>query len=301
MRAPGSRRRACVLWALVSVLPVAWGCGWKSDGLERLEDLYPTPAPAETPDAGEVDTVIDVGTPACSGLDGKWAVRLVEHGSMMNDSWDVNLYDLFMAKLNAEKTAMELAFCDQQVKIVDGFGQPLPYGDATLPEALKTALNQKPPALTLPGDGSVQASDVVWLWGLKDMADPLHDALPTKDDYATNPYQWDQDGDGKPGVTLQIKNPAGDRHMARRAVWTFRQGRPSTDNLWLVGALVHSVEQSALSASAANKTLEQMLMTPAPITSKTDGSVYQMRCVGETYDCAKLAVDHPALFKKAPQ
>ena len=44
-------------------------CGWKSDGLERLEQLYPTRVPVVA-DAGPT-TAIDLGTPMCSGYDNR--------------------------------------------------------------------------------------------------------------------------------------------------------------------------------------------------------------------------------------
>ena len=57
---------------------VGAGCGWKSDGLERLEELYPTPKP---PDGGTMMTgTVDVGVPRCQGFAGTWAVRLVQAG-----------------------------------------------------------------------------------------------------------------------------------------------------------------------------------------------------------------------------
>jgi hypothetical protein len=37
------------------------------------------------------------------------------------------------------------------------------------------------------------------------------------------------------------------------------------------------------------------------MTPKPQGTVYQLRCVGETYRCSDLARDQVELFKKAPK
>lgn len=278
--------------ALLAILLASSGCGWKSDGLERLEALYPTKVPV-VPDAG-TGAEIDVGDPQCSGFDGRWAVRLVQKGTIspVGEAWGMGVTDLFLAE--SADQAFTLRFCDQQVAITTS-GGATDLGRSKVPEALQAALARSPVTLALPGDGTFVAKDLVWLWGLKGLASPLTDALPNKDNHVGDARVWDQDEDGKPGTTLKILAPAGDRSMVRRAVWAFAPGKLTFDNQWITGALTSSITENGLDAT------NPLLLTVAPITPKTEGTVYQLRCVGSTYTCAALSVDHPQLFKDAPR
>lgn len=276
---------------LVASALLASSCGWKADGLERLEALYPTPQPVDA-GAGPVD----VGTPMCSGLDGNWAVRLVQVGTItpLVDPWKITLVDLFLAQKSSAGTEMELRFCNQDVSIVAS-GMSSNLGKTEVPAALKTALYAAPLRVPLPGDGTFQASELAWLWGLEGLANPLTDPLPTKDNYMGDPHVIDQDGDSQPGVTMHILSPSGDRSMVRRAALSFAKGNLSLNNLWLTGVLTSRIDESALAATSS------LLLTPAPITINAADTVYQFRCVGQTYTCASLERDHRAVFKDAPQ
>jgi hypothetical protein len=268
------------------------GCGWKSDGLERLERLYPTKLPVIA-DAGS-GPELDLGTPKCSGFDGRWAVRLVQQGTIapIGEAWGMTVTDLFLADSTAQ--SFSLRFCDQQVAITTS-GGATDLGRSKVSDVLQATLARNPVTLTLPGDGTFSASELVWLWGLKGVANPLTDILPNKDNFAGDVRVWDQDDDGKPGVTLGILAPAGDRYMVRRAVWTFGPGKLTFDNQWISGPLTSAITESGLDATNA------LLLTAAPITPKAAGTVYQLRCVGPTYSCASLAADQLRLFKEAPR
>lgn len=270
------------------------GCGWKSDGLERLEMLYPT-KPAVVPDSGEPQQ-IDLGTPRCTGLDGRWAVRLTQRGTIdplgTNMPWGMTVTDLFLADSTAQGIA--LRFCDQQVAITNSGGAS-DLGRSKVPAALQQVLNATPVNVPLPGDGTFRAQDVVWTWGLKGLTDPLNEVLPAKDTYVGDARVWDQDDDGRPGTTLQILSPPGDRAMVRRAIWTFGAGKLTFDNQWLTGTLTAAITESGLQSS------NSLLLTVAPITPKADGTVYQLRCVGPSYSCASLSAEHGQVFKNAPK
>jgi hypothetical protein len=279
------------LFIVLALGVVAASCGWKSDGLERLEELYPTPEPV---DAGSGP--VDIGTPMCTGYGGNWAVRLVQKATIapLGQPWNMTLIDLFLAQKSQAGTSMDLRFCNQDVTIVAS-GQSTDLGKTQVPAALQTALYAAPLSVPLPSDGTFHASDLPWLWGLKDLANPLTDPLPTKDNYVGDPRVVDQDTDTKPGVTMHILSPMGDRYMVRRAVFSFANGTLSLDNQWLTGGLTSRIDESALGASVS------LLLTPAPITVLADGTVYEFRCVGATYTCESLARDHRLVFKDAPK
>lgn len=279
------------LFLVVSLGVLAASCGWKSDGLERLEELYPTP---QAVDAGSGP--IDIGTPMCTGLGGTWAVRLVQKATIapLGQPWQMTLIDLFLAQQSQAGTAMELRFCNQDVSIIAS-GQATNLGKTQVPAALKSALYQAPLEVPLPGDGTFHAAELPWLWGLQNLANPLTDPLPTKDNYMGDPRVVDQDVDTQPGVTMNILSPQGDRYMVRRAALAFADGTLSLDNQWLTGVLTSRIDESALGATNG------LLLTPAPITVLAEGTVYEFRCVGATYTCEALARDHAELFKNAPK
>jgi hypothetical protein len=281
-------------------------CGWKTDGLERLDEIG---APAYTPTgAATVPTgPVNIGTPACHDLGGRRAVRLVQPGDIQPlgyDTWKLTVTDLFLADIDAAGTTLTLAqYCDQQSVMVDKNNQLVDIGKTQTPQALRDALTASPVSISLPGDGTIAASDVVWLWGLRDVVSPLTDVLPNASNYASDSRVWDQDQDGKPGVTLRIVTfpGPGDRYMVRRATWTFAPSRLSFDNAWLTGTLTQRIEESVLgSLLDSTGKPDNNLSTVAPITPRTAGSVYQLRCVGPTYTCAALAQDQAALFAGAP-
>ena len=276
-RATLRNKVACPLFLLLA------GCGWKSDGLERLELLYPTVVPT-IPDAGPT-TDVDLGTPDCSGFDGRWAVRLVQKGTIAPlgpPPWSMTVTDLFLAE--STNQAFTLRFCDQQVAIDTGSGQT-DLGRSEVPGPLRDALARAPLTVTFP-------SDAVWLWGIRNLANPKTDALPTKDNFTGDARVWDEDGDGKPGVSLKILAPAGEASMVRRAAWSFAAPKLTFDNQWITGALSSQISESRLEATNA------LLLTVAPITPKS--AVYQLRCVGPTFGCASLAAEHPRVFQAAP-
>ena len=139
-----------VLWVAVALsLPA---CGWKSDGLARLDQQGPPPAPAAGADPINHGP-IDLGTPQCRGLGGDWAVRLVEPGTIspLGEPWKITVTDLFLARIEADGLAAELTFCDQVTRIVTSGGQT-DLGRSKVPDTLRAALAKKPLVLALPGD-----------------------------------------------------------------------------------------------------------------------------------------------------
>jgi hypothetical protein len=273
---------------LVAAVLFLAGCGWKTDGLTRLEELYPTP----TSDAGAQGTV-DIGTPDCQGLLGNWAVQLTQVGTIspVGEPWTLTIKDLFLANSNSAGTEQDLTFCNEIVAVVTPTG-PTPFGQTEVPAALQTALAAVPVPVPLPSGGAFQASNVVWLWGVRNLTNPATDPLPTS---ATDPRVWDQDGDGNPGVTLTILDPAGNQYLIRRAVWNFAEGDLTLDNAWLTGSLAFTVEEVVLGAT------NSLLDSDPPETPNDADSSYVWRCVGPTFTCGSLSQNYTAVFQSAPK
>ncbi|MGC4117299.1 MAG: hypothetical protein QM765_22610 [Myxococcales bacterium] len=276
-------------------------CGWKSDGLERLEELYPTPV--VQPDAGpppdpcpmpddSAATPANVSGTCGDGLgSGRWAVRMVQFGSMSpaGSPWRITLTDHFLAKASADGKALELTFCTQTSSLTKSDGSPVALGITSMPDKTRKAIGSH--TLTLPlADGSLASGDVAWLWGVKDLANPLTDPLPTD---KADAKVWDEDEDGNPGVTVDVVNPTGQRFMARRSKWAF--GQTAVTEQWATGTLTFAVTENALDAT------NSLLKTVAPISVRSEcTSRYQMRCVDAAYTCEQLVANAKALWRDAP-
>lgn len=278
-------------------------CGWKSDGLERLEELYPTPA--VQPDAGPppdpcpmpddpAASPAGVGASCDDGLGGagRWAVRMVQFGSMSpaGTPWRITLTDHFLGKASADGKALELSFCAQTSSLTKNDGSPVALGVTSMPDKTRKAIGSH--ALPLPlADGGLGSGDLAWLWGVKGLADPLTDALPTD---KADSHVWDEDEDGNPGVTVDVINPNGSRYMARRSRWSF--GETALTKEWATGTLTFAVTENALDAT------NSLLKTVAPISVRSEcASLYQMRCVEASTTCEQVMASARSLWRDAPK
>jgi hypothetical protein len=297
--------------AVVAFVLALSACGWKTDGVARLEELYPQPAGMDAGAQGPVCTMPDDAAAAavqpggaCASLkSGAFAVRIVQFGSMSPSGmgpWNITLADHFLAKPSADGKQLDLTFCAQRSSLTKQDGTPVPLGKTEMAAATNAAIGAAPFSLPLPSDGTFQVADLPWLWGVcldaKDgctpLAHPLIDELPTDPGDA---HLWDQDEDSHPGVTVHVLSPDGYRYMARRSRFSFGKATIAADFGWLVGPISFEITEHALGASTS------VLTTVAPISARAEcDSVYQMRCVPTGYTCDQLLTDAAALFRDAP-
>lgn len=75
------------------------------------------------------------------------------------------------------------------------------------------------------GDGTYRSELIIDLWGVRNLPDPVETPLPTKDNYQSPPqseWVWDEDGDGKPGVTVFMRGTlSADLYVCKRNVYSF--------------------------------------------------------------------------------
>lgn len=288
-----------ILVAVVATLFLA-SCDWGADGPSHLRDTYPTSCNAEDASAPVSDA--QVATVGSDSLAGRWAMRAVQAGTFapLNLEWDITLTDLLIVDIPSDQSGAYLVFCDQINEVDTRFDDPdnpdaeHPMKPETvLSQALKDANVSQYLEFDAPLDGGLPATDLLWFWGIKGLDDPATDPLP--DDEAS-PNVWDEDGDEHPGVTVRVLNPVqGDRYMVRRATWEMAAGTLSEDQLWVAGPLTtFLVEELALGAT------DDLLLTLAPITAKTEGNGYWMRRVLPGYSCPDLIQQHTTLFEDAP-
>lgn len=257
--------RLLTIILLLCAIAVAASCGWKADGVARLDEIAPL---ADAGDAGSALPDASFGDAGGTGLPGHWAVHFTEPGNVAPqglEPWAITINDYFIAEIDEAATSARLTFCDQIVLSESTMGL------STTPELLKTALAAEAVVIPLPGNGTFSSADVAWTWGVKNLADPVHGPLVD--------HAYDQDGDGNPGVTVDVKNPDGQRYMVRRSVWQFEEGTLAADSKYLKGRLAFTVEESALGATS------DLLLTVAPITPITRGSIYEFNRVEASYTC----------------
>lgn len=99
--------------------------------------------------------------------------------------------------------------------------------------------------------GTYQSDAVIELWGVRDLPDPLNTELPTKENFKTPPqsdWMWDQDEDGKPGVTILMRGfLVADLYVCKRSVYAFDGTVVSKDR---IQGLIHSSKAESNSVAA---------------------------------------------------
>lgn len=124
------------------------------------------------------------------------------------------------------------------------------------------------------------------------LTDEWRDPLP--DDVA-HPAQWDEDGDGKPGVTVRIMGPIdGDVYVAQRA-WNELSGTVMTPDR-IVGRVRWNAEQQVLDATSV------FLRANPSSRPHTDPARnhFEMRRLPPHTTCADIRKQHDRLFKGTP-
>ncbi len=281
------------------VLVFALSCeDWKSSGPDRLRDAYPATCGGEDSGAPAPDGSIVVAP--SERVAGTWAARVVQRGRMaiptVCDDCLLTLTDLALVTIPSDGGSILWRFCDQPMAMDTTPADPTdpPDPDAphsTVPEALANAGVSAWAAFDTSATTRLPAHRVVWLWGVRDLADPVQDPLPES---ADSPLVFDQDLDGHPGVTIRVDRPLeGERYMVRRAVWDLAEAAVSADGLWLTGTLTFSVEEKAIGAD------NPLLTILAPITPEATGNAYAMRRVPPDFTCEDLRALGDTLFEPA--
>ena len=149
-------RIPAMTWAAAAVvLTFVTACDWEMDGGERLNTLYHqdngAAATDEGTDAATADTgttdagglVLDPGDVPTDSLAGRWAVRVVQLGTiapLQSDDYPITTTDYFVATIAQDATTVDLTFCDEVP--VNEDGNPDVEFITTVPAALKAELTK---------------------------------------------------------------------------------------------------------------------------------------------------------------
>jgi hypothetical protein len=144
-----------------------------------------------------------------------------------------------------------------------------------------------------PGELRVQRPATPTPVGIE-LEDPANDELPSDPD---DPRISDDDGDGKPGITVTIEigdTVSGELYLARREIFAYdmRQEGPDT----LSGTVIDSSEQLVIGAS------DPIFETDAQWVQVDDLSFSPilLERVDEGWDCDRLVAERDALFPPVP-
>jgi len=285
---------------LAALLVFAPACGWGIDGTEMLDEKWPI----IDGDAELEEEIEAVELEAIEGdtLAGQWLMMVEFTGTILIATLPhpIVIRDLFLVNINEEQTAAELTFCDQIQAITDGFSM----GATENPQALKDALGEARFSIEIANAKKVAAQKIAWLWGLKDVSDPINSDIPMTPEDAADKRIWDQDKDDNPGVTVHILAPPGYRYMVRRAIWDMSEGQLSEDGQWIEGTAAITIEQGAMAAVDGEGNPSTLLTSAAPIADDTEvpneeGKVlpntYRLRRVSG-YDCEKMIANYKGIF-----
>lgn len=127
------------------------------------------------------------------------------------------------------------------------------------------------------------------------LADPAAESLPTN---PADPRIVDDDGDGKPGITVRIRvtdTLAGELYIARREIFTWEGFLEAKDRI--EGVVVDRSEQLVIGASDPIFASSDAQWTQYPDLAK---SPIILRRVGKNWDCERLAGERDRLFPPAP-
>lgn len=129
-----------------------------------------------------------------------------------------------------------------------------------------------------------------------DLEDPANDPLPTDPD---DPRIADDDGDGKPGITVEIVVGdgalEGELYIARREIFAYDV--VAQDDGSLVGTVEDESEQLIIGAS------DDQFITEAPWVQVDDPSKSPiiLEPVEEDWDCDRLIAEIPTTFPAPPE
>lgn len=283
-----SFRAAAVAVVSLSGLPATTGCG--DDGGDATDTRVPDATDGNDATDGADGTATDTPdgeTSAATGdIEGRWAMLEVQSalvttallGTQTQTSTSYYLADL------ADGT-MTVTLCDWRTEDTSGLTRTR-MGDSVLANLDPFVRDY---SVTADGDGFLfAAADGFALRGVE-LANPATDPMPTD---AGDSHVVDQDGDGKPGITLVVQGTVtgslyvGHRHHAALA------GALASDT-HITGLTDWETEQVIFGSDPALLAEQKPVAITDPDASR---SHFEMVKVGDGDDCAAINAARATLF-----
>ncbi len=278
-------KRFCTIILLSAFAAAGSGCNWETDGADIVGDLDYDKGATEIADEAEPAELSELGDTAGSQT---YAIKETQEvltdvlgdGSLMKP---MTITTFFVGTLDGTKLSRKTC----SIKMTEIMTKTTTYSQ-------KTAESLDVPDISafIDGSGKVTVANHVWLWGYR-ADNPLTDSVPAD---KTDSRIYDQDDDGKIGVTVTVMNangtPFGDRYMVQRSVKNY-DGQKSADGEWIEGTMNFVIEGYSLGA-----TNPQVNISP-PTPQDTDKtSPFVMRRVNSGADCAFVTSHGETLFVK---
>ncbi len=305
----------------ILMLCMGWlsSCGWEVDGRDVLKDEYlnqpgdddddssgNAPDNNLTDDDDDLDDVV-VDTETLTGT-----YFYIENANGYTESygplWYLFMYNLFVARINEAQTEMSLTFCNQVVEMTDDEGAPMALGipgmtyeNGSGEEVIMPVIDALPKqTYTFKEAEKFTPDTAYWVWGyhMDDWSDASQFPA-TQDDAETDSKVFDEDEDGRPGISIHLINPDGFRWLIRRSVQTFTEGTRSSDGQFITGKMEswdwvqHSVgSEGADENGNPNGEESPLLKMQIDIIPRTDTDhPYALRVLGSRDDADEDAAE----------
>lgn len=244
-----------------------------------------------------VATFADSG-PVSADVLGSWAMVQVLTTSLSiagAQASENRIMTLSLTTIEAADSGFMLAeeVCSITITNIAGVCGEASLVTTEVPEAYVASLSYAARPMSLnesAGALLVEAPRVVRLKGVA-LDDPIHDALPED---VTDPGYFDQDGDGKPGMTLRFIQPGmvvGELYVGQRD-WTEMSGEVLGAGL-IQGLVAWGSEQVVLGSNPLSLLQTSPQSAPASDPEKSD---FTMVRVGAAMTCGELVAAATTLF-----
>jgi hypothetical protein len=266
-------------------------------------DPEPTAA-TDTSLCGESDTSVDTPQvehdtgPASSDLTGRWAMAQVLTATVSlagAQASENRVETLLVVDINSTDTAFTMTeqVCSIGLKNIAGICGEGSLVTTQIPDAYIQSIESVERNGTVSdsdGDLALTVPRMYQVKGVK-LDDPATDSLPAD---PADPAYWDQDGDGKPGMTLRFVKPGlliGELYVGQRD-WTELSGTVVGGGR-VEGHVNWDSEQVTLGSNP--ETLLDSSPKSAPSTDP-EKSYFTMVRIDESADCTSVIADMTNLF-----
>ncbi len=206
-----SKTRANRIWMLMAAA-VVWSAGC---GLEVEESTFEDQEVVGEEPNGEEPGSDELGAGSGAGtMSGTWMQIHVASNCVFGQEQVSSAIYVVDIETQGKALQEERKLCSLQMSPVLGF-EPIVSQeilDSIVTPVIDTGMTTK-----LVEGGTYVSSTEIGLWGL-DLDDPLRDSLPTDPD---DPRVIDGDGDGNPGVSMDLDGSGCARYMSQRQIVTY--------------------------------------------------------------------------------
>ena len=290
MNRPGPVRR---LRLVLPLLLAVGGCDqgdisaadrFAEDGAEDRAGDDAMPPPADGPGASDEGAASGGGGGGGEGLLGVWAqvtrVTVMQKVPVADPFANVTRSYGVAEIVRAEGGGLSLRerYCHLDLTSVGAVS-------ISVPDAWTTSMPIIEAPLDPAGEGRWERQEIHQPVGAR-LEDPVHDPLPTEPD---DPRVFDQDGDGRPGVTAYL-GEAAEIYLVRKERYRFDVNEDGPDRLF--GHIVDTSEQVTLGAEPP---MFDMPIEMWPHEDPDESTVELLRLEGPTA-CEELVPRIPELF-----